>query len=268
MREVNFKGQFCRVFYFTDKDGVYLHGSSFCSLDKTRSSQSFGFCLIKVSNFPFSLQFQVKNKTTSQPSSNRCVLLSVRRPRRCFLQKKPKQSSPKTQAPEVQTGSLPACESFILHSRSPCWLTALHLYTAQSHNVFPAKAWWEISSRRCGWIKLNHSLWLPLLPFLSFLYYLWHKFPHLWPSEKHQLKRQRSGKKKKKSSCLSGIETGVCVPPLAARRWPWGSWAGVSWHQLLWMCSVCKCSPGCLVGAALIRSEVRVDQRAWPPDEV
>lgn len=65
VREVNFKGQFCRVFYFTDKDGVYLHSSSFCSLDKTRSSQGFGFLLDKSLKFSISI-FSSKLKIRQQ----------------------------------------------------------------------------------------------------------------------------------------------------------------------------------------------------------
>lgn len=176
-------------------------------------------------------------KTTSQPSSGQMCAVICLMPLEVFSLKK-KNKNP--HIPEVKTRSLPACESFILHSWSPCWLTVLHLYTVQNHNVSPSKAWWEISSRHCGWIKLNHSLWLLLL----FFFIVYGKSSPICGHLKSINKRD-SYQTKKNSPC---VFLKLKIVSVFIRWLTMGSRSRGQLHQLLWMCSVCKCAPVRLVG--------------------
>lgn len=92
------------------------------------------------------------------PVQDRCVLLSVRCTQSCFLQK--------TQALEVQTQSLAACESFILCSCSSLTdrITFIHCAAPECPLL---QTRWEISIRRCGCIKLNQ---LTLATFFFIIY--------------------------------------------------------------------------------------------------
>lgn len=170
----------------------------------------------------------------------------------------------KTQALEVQLRSLPACESFILRSCSPRWLSALHLYTVQSHNAesSPPKPDGRLAVD-IGWSKLNHSLWLLLLYFIFFLLFMAHvpPFVAIW---KASIKETAIRKKKKKIVSFRNWKTvSVFIHRLLAVTM--GSPIRGQLHQLLWMCSVCECAPVRSRGdATLIQSEVRIYQRAWP----
>lgn len=185
------------------------------------------------------------------PVQDRCVRLSVRCTQSCFLQK--------TQALEVQTQSLPACESFILCSCSSHWLTELHLYTVHRQNVLSSKAWWEISSRRCGYIKLNQ-----LTPATFVFYYLSPICGHL----KSINKRDSYRGKMSFLFCPSEIENCLCFHPSGMNStWGWSTSRG-QLPQLLRMCSVRKCASVCFAGKhdspeTLIQLEVRVREQAW-----
>lgn len=184
----------------------------------------------------------------ASPVQDRCVLFL-----RCFLL-----LYSKMEGTEVQTQLLPARESYILNSCSPCWLTPLLLYTVQSHSVFPSKAWWKITS--------GH--WLNQIKSLTLAYSLVFSLSILFTAQSSPSVAVWKASTPNVLLCFWNCKS-YLYSPAGCSPWTWDPQAGVSYMGFYGCVLVCKCVPVGLVGrrdSDLIRGQSLPTSLA--PDEI